>query len=191
MKPAHRSLCATLLAACVAAAATAQTPIRLQPAQSEVLFVTRQMGVPVEGKFRTFDATLDLDPKKPESGSVSVQITMLSGLLGVPEADAELPKPIWFDVAKFPQATFKSTAIKSQGNGKFLVNGRLTIKGIARDVAVPVTITQAGPLSTATGTFVVKRLDHTIGQEEWTDTTVVANDVQVKFKLAFTGLPPL
>jgi polyisoprenoid-binding protein YceI len=190
MKLACRSLYAILLAVCAASAA-AQTPIRLQPAQSEVLFVTRQMGVPVEGRFRTFDATLDLDPKKPEAGSVSVQITMLSGLLGVAEADAELPKPIWFDVAKFPEAIFKSTSIKSQGNGKFLVNGKLTIKGTTRDVAVPVTITQAGPISTATGTFVVKRLDHAIGQNEWTDTTVVANDVHVRFKLAFTGLAPL
>jgi polyisoprenoid-binding protein YceI len=190
MKLAYRSLCSILLAVC-AATAEAQTPTRLLPAQSEVLFVTRQMGVPVEGRFRTFDATLDLDPKKPETGSVSVRITMLSGLLGVAEADAELPKPIWFDVAKFPEANFKSTSIKSQGNGKFLVNGKLTIKGIERDVAVPVTITQAGPISTATGTFVVKRLDHTIGQNEWTDTTVVANDVHVRFKLAFTGLAPL
>ena len=189
MKLAHRSLCATLLMLSVAAAA--QTPIRLQPAQSEVLFVTKQMGVPVEGRFRTFDATLDLDPKKPESGSVSVQIHMASGLLGVAEADAELPKPIWFNVAKFPDATFKSSSIKGQGGGKFLVNGKLTIKGISRDVAVPVTITQSGATSTATGTFVVKRLEHTIGQDEWTDTTVVANDVQVKFKLAFTGLAPL
>jgi polyisoprenoid-binding protein YceI len=145
----------------------------------------------VEGKFRSFDATLDLDPKKPESGSVSVQVTMASGLLGVPEADAEMPKPIWFDVAKFPDATFKSTSIKSQGGGKFMVNGKLTLKGIARELAVPVTITQTGPASTAIGTFVVKRLEHTIGQNEWTDTTVVANDVQVKFKLVFTGLAPL
>jgi polyisoprenoid-binding protein YceI len=190
MKLRYRFLCTALLAAGGAAAA-AQSPIRLQPAQSEVTFVTKQMGVPVEGKFRTFAATLDLDPKKPESGSISVQITMLSGLLGVAEADAELPKPIWFDVAKFPEATFKSTSIKSHGNGKFMVNGQLTIKGIARDLAVPVSITQAGPNSTATGTFVVKRLDHTIGQNEWTDTTVVANDVQVKFKLTFTGLAPL
>jgi polyisoprenoid-binding protein YceI len=190
MNPVSRVLC-TLLLAATATAVPAQTAIRLQPAQSEVTFVTRQMGVPVEGKFKTFDATLDLDPKKPEAGSVSVQIHTSSALLGVAEADAELPKPIWFDVAKFPQATFQSTSIKGMGNGKFNVSGKLTIKGIVREVAVPVTITQAGGTSTATGTFVVKRLDHTIGQAEWTDTTVVANDVQVKFKLTFTGLGPL
>jgi polyisoprenoid-binding protein YceI len=190
MKLATRLSWATLLATC-AATAVAQTPPRLQPAQSEVIFVTKQMGVPVEGKFRTFDATLDLDPKKPEAGSASVQINMLSALLGVPEADAELPKSTWFDVAKFPEATFRSTAIKGLGNGKFMVNGKLTIKSVVRELAVPVTITQAGATSTATGAFVVKRLDFTIGQGEWTDTTVVANDVQVKFKLTFTGLGPL
>ena len=60
-----------------------------------------------------------------------------------------------------------------------------------RDVSVPVTITQSGGTSTATGSFVVKRVDFKIGEGEWTDTTVVANDVQVRFKLAFTGLGPL
>ena len=190
MKLARRFLWMAALVLC-AASAGAQTPIRLQPSQSEVVFVTKQMGVPVEGKFRTFAATLDLDPKKPESGSISVQITMLSGLLGVPEADAELPKSIWFDVAKFPEATFKSTAIKGLGNGKFMVDGKLNIKGNVRDVSVPVTITQSGGTSTAIGSFVVKRVDFKIGEGEWTDTTVVANDVQVRFKLTFTGLGPL
>jgi polyisoprenoid-binding protein YceI len=190
MKLRYRFPLAALLSA-AAAATVAQTTAKLQPGQSEVLFVTKQMGVPVEGKFRTFDATLDLDPKKPEAGSASVQISMISALLGVPEADAELPKPTWFDVAKFPDAIFRSTAIKNLGNGKFMVNGKLTIKSIVRELVVPVTITQSGATSTATGGFVVKRLDFTIGQGEWTDTTVVANDVQVKFKLTFTGLAPL
>lgn len=190
MKIAHRFLSTALWVACVATA-SAQTPVRLQPAQSEVAFVTKQMGVPVEGRFKTFDATLDLDPKKPEAGSVIIRINTQSASLGVPEADAEMPKSTWFDVAKFPEASFASTAIKGQGNGKFLVSGKLTIKGIAREVSVPVTITQSGPTSTATGTFVVKRVEYKIGEGEWADPTVVANDVQVRFKLAFTGLGPL
>ncbi len=101
------------------------------------------------------------------------------------------PRPIWFNVAKFPQATFKSTAIKGLGNGKFEVAGKLDIKGNARDIVVPVQITQTGANSTATGSFVIKRLDFKIGEAEWADTTVVANDVTVKFKLALTGLGPL
>jgi polyisoprenoid-binding protein YceI len=164
---------------------------KLVTAQSEVTFVTKQMGVPVDGRFKKFDAQINLDPRKPESGSVAFSIDTGSASLGVPESDAEMPKDIWFNVAKFPQATFKSSAIKGLGNGKFEVTGKLDIKGNTRDVVVPVQITQSGANSTATGSFVIKRLDFKIGEAEWTDTTVVANDVTVKFKLALTGLGPL
>jgi polyisoprenoid-binding protein YceI len=58
-------------------------------------------------------------------------------------------------------------------------------------VVVPVAITQSGATSTASGSFVIKRLDFKIGEQEWADTTVVANDVTVKFKLALTGLGAL
>jgi polyisoprenoid-binding protein YceI len=164
---------------------------KLVPAQSEVAFVTKQMGVPVDGKFKRFDAKIDFDPKKPEAGQVAITIDTGSAAIGVPETDAEMPKPIWFNVAKFPQASFKSSAIKGLGGGKFEVAGKLDIKGNLRDIVVPVQITQAGANSTASGSFVIKRLDFKIGEAEWADTTVVANDVTVKFKLALTGLAPL
>jgi polyisoprenoid-binding protein YceI len=109
----------------------------------------------------------------------------------VPETDAEMPKPIWFNTAKFPQATFQSSAVKGLGGGKFEVAGKIGIKGITRDLVVPVSITQSGANSTATGSFVLKRLEYKIGEAEWTDTSIVANDVTVKFKLVFTGLGAL
>ena len=192
MKTEHLlSTLAWLGAVMLVSPAHAQSPAKLVPAQSEVSFVTKQMGVPVDGKFKKFDAQITLDPKKPETGSVAFSIDTGSASLGVAESDAEMPKDIWFNVAKFPQATFKSTAIKGLGNGKFEVAGKLDIKGNARDIVVPVQITQTGANSTATGSFVIKRLDFKIGEAEWADTTVVANDVTVKFKLALTGLGPL
>lgn len=166
-------------------------PARLLPAQSEIAFISKQMGVPVDGRFKKFDAVVNFDPRKPETGSVSITIDAGSAAIGVPETDAELPKPVWFNVAKFPQASFKSTAIKGLGNGRFEVAGKIDIKGSTRDLVVPVQITQAGGTSTAAGSFVIKRLDFKIGEDEWADTTVVANDVTVKFKLALAGLGPL
>jgi len=56
---------------------------------------------------------------------------------------------------------------------------------------VPVTLTQSGGATTANGAFTVKRLDFRIGDGEWKDVSVVANEVQVKFKLALTGVGPL
>ena len=185
------SMLVWLVAALAVSPAQAQAPAKLVPAQSEVAFVTKQMGVPVDGKFKKFDAQITLDPKKPETGSIAFSIDMLSASMGVAETDSEMPKAIWFNAAKFPQAAFKSTSIKGLGNGKFEVAGKLDIKGNVRDVVVPVLITQNGTYSTATGSFLLKRLEFKIGEEEWADTTVVANDVMVKLKLVVTGLGAL
>jgi polyisoprenoid-binding protein YceI len=181
-----------LLAAALASCGVcAQSAAKLDPAQSEIVFVSRQMGVSVEGKFRKFDAQITLDPKKPEAGSVVLTIDTGSATLGLPETDAELGKPNWFDTGKAPQASFRSNAIKSVGAGKYEVAGTLSIKGNAQKLTVPVSVTQAGGTSTATGGFTIKRLDYKIGEGEWADTSLVANEVQVRFKLALTGIPPL
>ena len=182
----------TLAAAVLGAFAT--TPAWCQqvvPAQSEISFVTKQMGVPVEGKFKQWAAQITLDPKKAEAGKVAFTIQTASASFGAAETDAEVPKVTWFNVAKFPQASFASSSLKALGGGKFEVRGKLLIKGSSQDVVVPVAISQAGANSTATGSFTIKRLDFKIGEGEWADTSMVANDVQVKFKLALTGLAPL
>ncbi len=163
----------------------------LVPAQSEIAFVSKQMGVPVEGHFRKFDAKLSLDPAKPETGTVMITVDTASATLGVKETDAELPKPTWFNVGRFPQATFQSSAIRATGPGKYEVRGTLSIKGAAQPVSVPVALAQGGGTTTATGSFTIPRLAFKIGQDEWADTSMVADEVQVKFKLAFTGVPKL
>ena len=164
---------------------------QLQPATSEIGFTTRQMGVPVDGKFGNFTAQVSLDPKQPASGNVSFTIDTTSARFGSAEIDAEIPKAIWLDSKRFPQAGFQSSAIKASGPGRFEVTGRLTIKGQTRDVVVPVALTQAGAVSTATGQFVIKRLEFKVGEAEWTDTSLLANDVTVRFKLVLTGINAL
>lgn len=160
--------------------------------KSQIVFVSKQMGVPVEGTFKKFDAHVAFDPKKPEGGTVALQIDTASAGFGIPMSDAELPKAPWFDAAHFPHATFQSSAIKALGDGKFEMTGKLTIKGATKVVTVPVGIAAAGGnQSVATGSFTIQRLDYKVGDGEWTDTSVVGNDVQVRFKLTLTGLGPL
>lgn len=177
------------------AATLIATPAEAAPvvdaAKSEVTFAIKQMGVPVEGRFKKFDAQLAFDPKKPETGKVAFTIELGSATMGSAETDVELPKATWFNTAKFPQATFQSSAIKGLGGGKFEVTGKLSIKGASKDVVVPVTLAAAGPATTATGSFAIKRLDYKIGDGDWSDTSMVANDVTVKFKLQISGLGPL
>ena len=189
--PAGRALCAAALVAVAGLASAAGPMARLVPGQGRIAFVTKQMGVPVEGTFQRFDAQIAFDPKKPEGGSVALQIDVGSATLGLPQSDAELPKPAWFDAARFPKASFQSNAIKATGGGHFEVMGKLTIKGTAQNVTVPVDIAQSGGQSVATGTLTLQRLAFKVGDGEWTDTSMVGDDVQVQFKLVLTGLGPL
>ena len=186
-----RAPCLALLAAAAAAQAQTAAPAKLVAAQSEITFQVKQSGVPIDGRFRSFDAQIALDPKTPQSGSVTLSIDTASATVGFAESDAELPRPAWFNAPKFPRAVFQSSAIKSVGPGRLQVAGKLTIKGTSQELLVPVTIVQAGALSTATGEFLVKRLDFKIGENEWADVSLVANDVRVRFKLALSGLGPL
>jgi polyisoprenoid-binding protein YceI len=177
------------LAACAALPAAAQQ--KLVPAQSAIVFVSKQMGVPVEGRFRKFDAQVAFDPAKPQASRIEFTIDTGSAGIGVPDVDLELPKPLWFGVARFPQASFQSTAIKAVGNGRFDISGRLTIKGRSQDVTVPTTLTQSGPTTTATGSFTIRRLAFAIGEQQWTDTDLVADEVQVRLRLTLTGVGKL
>jgi polyisoprenoid-binding protein YceI len=149
------------------------------------------MGVPVEGKFRKFDAQVAFDPKQPAAAKIAFTIDLGSTSIGTAETEAELVKPDWFNTPKFPKATFISTGVKALGAGRFEIAGTLGIKGGTQPVTVPVTLSQSGGTTTAGGTFTVKRLDFRIGDGEWKDISVVANEVQVKFKLSLTGVGPL
>ena len=178
-------------AALLAAAQAALAQQQLVPAQSEVQFTARQMGVPLEGHFKKFSAQVAFDPTKLATSKIAFTVDTGSATLGSRETDAELPKPVWFNVPKFPQAQFESTSIKALGGGKFEVAGKLTIKGTAQNVVVPVALAQSGATTTATGTLPLKRLAFKIGENEWADTSMVADDVTVKFKLALTGVGKL
>jgi polyisoprenoid-binding protein YceI len=174
-----------LPAAAQGPAATAQ----LVPARSEIAFTTRQMGVPVEGRFGRFTARIALDPKKPEGGSVALSIDTGSVRFGAAEVEAEVAKPGWLDAVRFPQATFQSTAIRALEPSRFEVAGRLSLKGTVRDVVVPVQLAASGGgNAVASGSFTLKRLEYKVGDGDWNDPALVADEVLVRFRLALSGL---
>jgi len=182
-----RTLLMLLAGLAMAAGATrAQT---VEPAGSELTFVTRQMGVPVEGRFQRWSAQIALDPRKPEAGQVVLRIQMDSVAFAAPEVTAEAQRAAWLDTTRFPQAVFESKGIRAAGGGRYELTGSLTLKGQSHDMVVPVTLTQSGANGTATGNFTVKRSDFHIGEREWTDASLVAHEVQVRFRIALSGLP--
>ncbi|MFA6616175.1 MAG: YceI family protein, partial [Hydrogenophaga sp.] len=82
-----------LLASALLAPLAAQAQQQIVPAQSEIGFVSRQMGVPVDGTFHKFDAQVAFDPKHPATAKIGFTIDLASASIGTAETEAELVKP--------------------------------------------------------------------------------------------------
>ncbi|MBZ0143911.1 MAG: YceI family protein [Rhodocyclaceae bacterium] len=156
---------------------------QLDAAKSSVVAVSKQMGVPVDGKFKRFTAKISFDPAKPAEGRASVEIDIASFDLGAEDFNRETVKPEWFNAAKYPKATFVTTAIKPAGAGKYEAAGKLTIKGITRDVVAPVNFKIEGGQQVFEGVLPIRRLQFNIGEGEWKDTSTVADEVQIRFRI--------
>ena len=157
-------------------------PLAVDLAKSEIVFVSKQMGVPVEGRFRKFSVQLDFDAKKPEAAKATLEVDIPSIDAGSPEADGEVVRKPWFNAAQFPKATFGSTSIKPLGNNRYELTGPITIKGKTRNVTTPFTVKAAGATQVFEGTFILNRSEFGIGDGPWNDPETVALEVQVRFK---------
>jgi len=151
------------------------------PQQSSITFISKQMNVPVEGSFKKFTARIEVDTAKPETGKARIEIFLPSIDTGSTEADKEVLSNVWLNTKNFPLAIFTSSSIKSTGKGQYEVTGKLTIKGKTLEVSAPFTLSQAGGVLLIEGAFPLKRLDFDIGSGIWGDTSVVADEVQVRF----------
>lgn len=160
--------------------------LKTDPAKSSVSAVFKQMNVPVEGKFKRINAQIDYNGAKPETSKASMEIDVASFDLGDAEFNKEAQKKDWFNGAQFPKATFVSSALKPGAGGKLDVSGKLTIKGKTADVAFPLTVKQEGTAQVFEGALPIKRLVFNIGEGEWKDTSMVADEVVIKFRVVAT-----
>jgi len=164
---------------------------QVQADKSTVSFVSKQMGVPVNGFFKRFNAQLKFDPAKPETAKTRVEIELASIDAGSTEANDEVVGKDWFHVRNFPAAVFESKSVKALGGGKFEVRGALTIKGKNRDVVAISGFREEGKAGVFEGGFVLKRLDFGIGEGPWGDPGTVADEVQIRFKLVTSPAAPV
>jgi len=176
-----RLISALLLSMALVLDVAAQTV--LLPAQSEITFVFKQMGAPVTGRFTRFDAQLALDLARPETGSVVFTVDTASVSLGLPDINAELAKPEWLASPDFAQAVFTSRRIRAVDADRLEVVGTLSIKGIRRELTVPVWLQTEAGLTTASGSVTLQRMDFQVGSGDWSDPALVADAVQVSFRL--------
>jgi polyisoprenoid-binding protein YceI len=137
--------------ALVASLALAAAPLyastyTIEPDYTQGVFRWNHLGFSnPAAQFSQGQGTLEFDPSNPTHASVQVTIPLSSLNTGVPALDEHLRSEDFFEVAKFPTATFRSTKVQ-QGAGKdrLRVTGELNLHGITRPVTLDVTILKVG-----------------------------------------------
>jgi len=167
----------------LAAPAYSQTYGQLRPEHSQIRFGYKQMGVALEGSFTTYQAQIDFDSQNPERAQARMQITLASIDTGIEEANQEVLGKAWFDAQQYPSAQFTSHTLKKTGNNRYELTGTLSIKDTTRTITAPLTFRTEGALGIFEGHFTLNRLDYGIGVGAWSDVSMVANEVQIKFHL--------
>lgn len=149
---------------------------------SRISFGYSQMSVGMDGRFSEMNATeFSFDPENPEAAKVAIGITLASVDAGYDEANTELEKDEWLNLAAHPLATFQSTKVEALGENRYQVTGGLSIKGNTKEVTAPFTFKENGSTGVFEGSFTFQRADFGIGEGQWKDFSIVANDIQIKF----------
>ena len=156
---------------------------QVQTSKSALTFAYKQMGVPMEGKFRKFAARIAFDPDKISAAQAQVEINLADIDTGLGDADAEVLGKKWFNANAYPGAQFVSSGVKALGGSRYEALGKLTLKGKSHDVSALFTFKPEGSVGVFEGAFSLKRLDYAIGEGEWADVSAVANEIQIKFHI--------
>ena len=172
MKPIFKSvIAASALALFASASAFAADVYKIEPNHSSVTFQYTHFGFShPTGKFMNAVGQVNLDKADPSKSSVEVSFDIAGVNPGVPALDAHLKTADFFDAAKFPTATFKSTKVEVTGKDTAKVTGDLTIHGVTKPVTLDVKLNKldmhpmmkkedAGFTATAT----IKRSDFGMG----------------------------
>jgi polyisoprenoid-binding protein YceI len=131
---------AYVLGLALATPAFAADTYTFDKAHSNVGFQVRHIFTNVSGRFTDYSGTISVDRAKPESSSVEFTIQATSIDTGEAKRDGHLRSPDFFDVAKHPTITFKSTAVKPNGKDSYLVTGDFTMRGVTKQITLPVTV---------------------------------------------------
>ena len=181
------TLAAAALAALPSLALAETETFNLDKNHSQVGFKVRHFVSKVGGRFGDYEGTVNIDRAKPEASSVEITIKTDSINTDNAQRDGHLKSPDFFDAAKFPTITFKSTKIVAKGNNAYDVTGDFTLHGVTKSIVVPVSFLgfikdpRGGEKAGFEGTTTINRKDYGIIWNQNLDAggAVLGDDVTV------------
>jgi polyisoprenoid-binding protein YceI len=143
---------------------TASAQMAARETGSEVKFKIKNFGINVNGTFKDIKGTINFNPQILPSASFDVSVDANTVNTGMKGRDNHLRKEDYFDVAKYPRITIKSTKITATNKaGYYYFFGKLTIKDVTKDISFPFTATPNEGGYLFQGDFKLNRRDYGVG----------------------------
>jgi polyisoprenoid-binding protein YceI len=154
-----------------------------QLAGGSLTFTFVQAGAQSQGSFQRFATSLRYDAANPAAGSL--EVTVQIGSLDTQDKDRNdlLAGPDLFDTRKYPTAKFVADSFARRADGQLEAVGKLTLRGVTRDLRLPLTIRDTPGGVELSGEVTIKRLDYGVGQGEWQATETVGDEVRLQYKV--------
>lgn len=133
----------------------------ITPENSKVEFVASKVTRSHNGSFKQFSGEIDLDPNNISTGRVTIDIETSSVVADDDQLTGHLKTPDFFDVGKFPKATFVSTKIEpaAAGGDAYTVTGNFDLHGVKKSISFPATIKAAPDSVAVDAEFSINRKD--------------------------------
>ena len=156
----------------------------ISPGNSKVEFVASKVTRSHQGSFKKFSGTIDLIPNSIRDSRVTIDIETGSVETDEPQLTGHLKTTDFFEVAKYPKATFISTKIEpaSTGGSNYMVTGNLELHGVKKSITFPATIEVTPEAAAVDAEFAINRKDFAIVYAGKAD-DLIRDEVVIKLDL--------
>jgi polyisoprenoid-binding protein YceI len=161
--------------------------LRIDPAHSALAFKATSRVVNADGRFHRFAGEVSVDPSDPTTARISMTVEAASIDTANAKRDTHLRSLDFFWVERHPTIVFESVRAGRDGVGVAVV-GRLTVRGITREITVPTTVAVTADDFTAQGEFDLRRSDYEMNYQSVLNP--VGDVVRVKFVFRGTRAGP-
>lgn len=175
---------------------TATVPAKAAPARyvqapsgSSLTFTFVQEGAASKGSFRQFTTELRYDEKSAAAGSLDVKVQMASVDTQDKDRDEMITGADLFDARRFPAASYVANTFAKRADGGLDAVGKLTLRGVTKDLRLPLKITRTAAGLELSGEAAIKRLDYGVGQGDWQSTASVGDEVKLQYKVLLVKAP--
>ncbi|HTE87301.1 MAG TPA: YceI family protein [Dehalococcoidia bacterium] len=175
-----------LAAATTHATRTQPRTLRIDPSRSQVAFWVRFLGpVSVHGLLAGIDGRITLDDTEPERSTVRATVDVATLDTGITRRDHHLRSADFFDVGRYPLASFESDSVESLANGQWRVHGLLDLHGVRRPVALDTISAEMGDGEMRlTATIGLSRRDFGIGKDDLLTRLMLGDRVHLELTIA-------